>query len=287
MVETGSGETAGIEIAFTDKIVNNNIYQTVIDVKAVSMPENPRLLIVNPNASSGITDALAAMAGRRMPGLQIEKLTLDDAPMYIESPAQLARQLERIGRAIELRRGDFDLTLVGCFSGWDRAGAGGELPPACTLADTCLSMLGLRGRPFSIVTGGTCWREPIIELVRAMGFAHLVRSVRVSELNAREVLAGGDAGMRAFRALLQATAREDGVDTILLGGAGFVGQTAAFSEGLPCQLLDCGEVCVAAIEALLKVVKKGPRMPVQDESGRGHSQCDPAEVVHDAPAQCP
>jgi Asp/Glu/hydantoin racemase len=271
----------------TGRIVNNNIYQTVIDVKAVSMPENSRLLIVNPNASSGITDALAAIAARRMPGLQIEKLTLDDAPSYIESPAQLARQLERIGRAIALRRGDFDLALVGCFSGWDRSGAGGDLPPACTLADTCLAMLGLRGRPFSIVTGGSCWREPIIELAQAMGFAHLVRSVRVSERNAQEVLAGGDAGLQAFRALLQATAREDGVDTILLGGAGFVGQTAAFSAGLPCQLLDCGEVCVAAIEALLKVAPKSPRMPAQDESSPAQDQGGPPEVVHDAPAQCP
>ena len=251
------------------------------------MLENSRLLIVNPNASSGITDTLAAMAGRQMPGLHIEKLTLDEAPKYIESPAQLVLQLERIGRAIELRRGDFDLTLVGCFSGWDRTGAGGELPPACTLADTCLSMLGLRGRPFSIVTGGTCWREPIIELVQAMGFAHLVRSVRVSELNAQQILAGGDVGMKAFRALLQTTARDDGVDTILLGGAGFVGHAAAFSVDLPCQLLDCGEVCVAAIEALLKVIKKGPNMLAQDESVRAHYQCDLLEVVYGARAHSP
>lgn len=220
------------------------------------MPENSRLLIVNPNASSGITDALASMAALRMPGLWIEKLTLDDAPCYIESPAQLARQLERIGRAIELRGGDFDLTLVGCFSGWDRSMAAGDLPPACTLADTCLSMLGLRGRPFSIVTGGTCWREPIVELAQSMGFAHLVRSVRVSELNAQEVLEGGDASVQAFRVLLKTAAREDGVDTILLGGAGFIGQTALFSAGLPCQLLDCGEVSLAAIEAMLGVAKK-------------------------------
>lgn len=221
------------------------------------MPDKADLLIVNPNSSAGITDALAAIAARRLPGARIAKRTLEDAPAYIESPAQLESLLGQVKRELQEQPEAAGLTLIGCFSALDRSHVGPRFPAVVTLAEACISLLGLRGTAFSVVTGGTCWQRPIEDLVTRMGYGHVVRSVRVSTLNAHELLAGGGSGVAEFRERIVATAREDGVDSVLLAGGGFIGKTALFGQGVSCQLLDCGEVAMASVEALLKFRESG------------------------------
>jgi allantoin racemase len=224
------------------------------------MPETSAvfdLLIVNPNGSRAITEALVGVAAANLPRLHVGTWTLEDAPSYIETPAQLQLLLGRVADGLRVpgRRAVF--TLVGCFSSLERGGRTPELPGVVTLAEACIAVLGLRGLPFSIVTGGSCWQQPVAALVARMGYSHLVRSVRASELNAQQVLAAGPEAVETFRLLIETTAREDAVSSVLLGGGGFIGKTGLFSAGLACELLDCGDVAMKAIGMLWSL-----RLPV-------------------------
>lgn len=201
--------------------------------------------ILNPNAQTDIAPRLADLVRARCEGdATVAWQTLEHAPAYLDHPGALAALVPDMRRALQCAVPRPDLALVACFSDARRELAEGSAPfPVFTIADYSIIALGLRGQPFSIVTGGTAWVGPIRDHVHALGFADLLSSVRASPGNALQIMRPGSDARRAFDALLDACVAEDGAAGVLLAGGGFIGAGPVFrmqrsTDGL----FDCGEL---------------------------------------------
>ena len=205
-----------------------------------------RILVVNPNGSEPITARVADAVRAGMPGAVVEGMTNRDAPPYLGSPAGLAAALDGV-RAILRARPAADAALLACFAD---AELGGTVPyPVLTLSQAAFAAMRRDGRPFSVVTGGHVWREPIRAMAAAHGCAPLLSGVRTLEANALELGADRDPG-RGHVLEAIARCRDDGAARVLVAGAGFAGVTAGLRADAALPLLDSVECAVAALGVL-------------------------------------
>jgi hypothetical protein len=88
--------------------------------------------------------------------------------------------------------------------------------------------------------------------VRALGFGHLLSSVRCSADNALRLMNDGDEARATFRALIDDCIGRDGAQHVLLAGGGFIGAGGEFRNHPGWGgIVDCGE---ATAELVARIV---------------------------------
>lgn len=206
--------------------------------------------VFNPNSDLDIARRMARLIQARSAAVRVTEAANDNAPAYITSPEELERVLPAALARLATAGQPPDLLVVACFS--DIRQWTGLLPfPALSIADCSIRALGRRGQAFSILTGGHVWQDPIGRHVEALGFGHLLASVRTLPGNAVELLRDGAQGRVLLDRAIDDCIAIDGAHCVLLAGGGFIGTAAGLRDSGKRGVVDCGECTVDWIEELL------------------------------------
>jgi Asp/Glu/hydantoin racemase len=186
-----------------------------------------KLLVINPNTSTHMTtrlvDAVRSQAG---PAVSVRGVTARFGAPVIASRASFA-----IGAhaALDAWQADAaagntpDAVLLACF-GDPGLQALREVAgvPVIGLAQACLQQVLREQRPFAIVTAGAAWRDMLGETVRLAQADGLLRAIEVLDTTGLAIAEDPGAHLARTRQAID-HARRAGAQTIILGGAGFVG----------------------------------------------------------------
>ncbi|KAF7598844.1 MAG: Asp/Glu racemase [Candidatus Dactylopiibacterium carminicum] len=211
----------------------------------------PRLLVINPNTSAHVTEALSRNLAAQVPaGWQIQAVTARFGAAYIASEAAYAIAAHAVLDAWATAAGEFDAVLVGCFGdpGLDalREIAG---VPVLGLAETAMQAAARHGR-FAIVTGGERWPAILRRRVAATGLSGQLAGIRVLPESGAELLADP---ARAIERLTEEShlARDTwGVEAVIIGGAALAGMGDVIAARLSFCVIDNVSAAARALTAL-------------------------------------
>jgi len=207
------------------------------------------IVIINPNSTESMTQAMLAQARKSVPELPFEGWTSRNAPPAIQGvedgEAATPPLLELVDQASDLGA---EGIIIGCFddTALDEARARAHCP-VIGIGQASYYYAALRKRRFSVVTTLSV-SIPIIEgNINHLGLQSHLSAVRASEvpvleLDANPVAASQRVAQEAVRA-----ESEDGVSAIILGCAGMVDVFDAVNAALSVETIDpvaCAARCM-------------------------------------------
>lgn len=242
-----------------------------------------RLLVLNPNTSTQVTELLVRhIAPRLPPGLTLAPVTARLGASYIASEASYAIAGHAALDAWAVHsaaEGEPDAVLVGCF-GDPGCFALRELSagPVLGLAEAAMQVAARHGR-FRIVTGGAAWAPMLERLARALSLDAALAGVQTVAPSGAELAADPAAAV----ALLATACRDaaDGVDAVILGGAGLAGMAAQVQPQVPVPVIDS---VIAGVDEILQALALAD---ARAASSVGEAAPDAARHQRQAPAAAP
>jgi Asp/Glu/hydantoin racemase len=223
-----------------------------------------RLLVINPNTSSSITERVQqAIHAESPPDVWTEAVTARFGAPYIGDPCGYAvaahATLESWARHSSQRVLGPDGIVIACF-GDPGLLALRELAgcPVTGLAEAALVEAAGFGN-CAILTGGQAWKPMLERLLPDLAHADRVQGIETVELSGAQIHADPQA---AEALLLQACRRIERllpVDSLILGGAGLAGMAARLQGRLGLRLID--SVAAAAHQVWLAPPSLGRGAP--------------------------
>jgi Asp/Glu/hydantoin racemase len=198
-----------------------------------------RLLAINPNTTTAVTEKLVA-AGRALApsGIEIIGATGRFGARYISSRSAVAIAGHAALDAFAEHGASADGVLLACFGDPGLLALRELAPcPVLGLAEASCIAASAGGRRFSIVTGGERWDQMLREFVAGLGFGASLASIRCVAPTGGQIAANPDAAHQILADAASAAAREDGAEAVILGGAGLVGIADALRSRVPVPLL--------------------------------------------------
>jgi Asp/Glu/hydantoin racemase len=214
-----------------------------------------RLLILNPNTSTGVTDLIAAAArAAAAPGTELTFATATRGVPYIATRTEAA-----IGGHVALEmlaehQPEFDAAVIAAF-GDPGIGAARELfpQPVIGLAEAGMLTACMMGKRFAIVTFSnalSAWYRECVEwhalTARLAGIFTLTEPFRAID----DVQ--GEKADRLVALCHEAIALGD-ADVIVLAGAPLAGFAARVQGRVPVPLVDCVAAAVCQAETLVRI----------------------------------
>lgn len=223
-----------------------------------------RLLVINANTSSGVTELCAAAARRAAtPGTEIVPLTCTFGPTIIESRVENAIAAHAVLDQVAQHRERADAILLAVsydtalVAARDLAGC-----PVVGITQASFATATLIGSRIGLVTFGTPWLYR--ELADAYGATARLAGIEVIPASARDAYSDPD---RVRQIAVQTAGRlvtEAGADVVILCGAAFAGMAQAIQPDVAVPLIDgvtCGtRLCevLAAMHLPARSVATGP-----------------------------
>lgn len=212
-----------------------------------------RILVLNPNTSTGMTDRLVASARAvAAPGTEIVAATAPRGVPYIATRAEAV-----IGGAIALEmlaelQNDVDAAVIAAF-GDPGLGGARELfdKPIVGLAEAGMLTACMLGRSFAIVTFAQALEPWYRECVAWHGLSGRCASIRTLNDGFRSVLDVQEEKEAALVALAERAVVEDGADVVLLAGAPLAGMAAVVRDHIPVPVVDCIGAAIKQLEGLV------------------------------------
>ena len=207
------------------------------------------VIIINPNSTCSMTDAMLTQARRAAPELVFEGWTSHDAPPAIQGTAdgEAARApLLKLVRQASVQGAEG--IIIGCFD--DTA-----LEEAATIADCPVIGIGqasyhyaaLRNWRFSVVTTLSVSIPIIQSNIERHGLGHIVSKVRASEIPVLELEKNTSLASKVVAKEALVAEQEDGISAIVLGCAGMVEVVATVRSHLSSTVIDpveCAAQCM-------------------------------------------
>ncbi|MBP1806291.1 aspartate/glutamate racemase family protein [Rubellimicrobium aerolatum] len=211
-----------------------------------------RLLLVNPNSTAAMTDSAVAVARRVLPEAEVLGWTNHDGPPAIQGPADGAAAVAGLRAMLPRARAEaVDALVIACFddTGLQEIRAAAHCP-VIGIGQAAVHLAALLVGRFSVVTTLPV-SVPVLEgNIAGYGFGTQCARVRPSGLPVLEVEAGGPAVMARLAEEIEAAAREDGAQAVVLGCAGMAPLRAALQARSPVPLVDGVEAAALLGRAL-------------------------------------
>ena len=182
------------------------------------------VIIINPNSTQSMTDAMVATARRAAPGIAFEGWTSTQGPPSIQGPQDGRKAaphlLSLVARAVDQKA---DAIIIGCFDDTALTEAAKIAHcPVIGIGQASYHYAALRNWRFSVVTTLGASVPVLSDNIRSCGLGRFVGRVRASEI---PVLALDSDTISASERIIQeanCAISEDGIDAIILGCAGMV-----------------------------------------------------------------
>ena len=207
------------------------------------------VIIINPNSTASMTDAILAQARRSVPDLGFEGWTSTDGPRAIQGVADGEAARVPLLKLVERASSQgAEGIIIGCFD--DTA-----LEEAATIAECPVIGIGqasyhyaaLRSWRFSVVTTLSVSTPIIQSNIKRHGFGHFVSKVRASEIPVLELEANTHLASKKVAQEALAAEQEDGISAIILGCAGMVEVVDTVRSQLSSAVIDpveCAAQCM-------------------------------------------
>jgi len=213
----------------------------------------PRLLLINPNTSQGVTEKLAhyvrAALGETM---TVDAVTATIGAAYIDSEASYAVATHATLEAYTDAPGaPPDAVLVGCF-GDPGVFAVREVSgvPVIGLAEAAFIEGAAKGR-FAIVTGGTRWAPILERFADSIGYERSLACIHTVASSGARLAADPGGAKRLLTQACEQAVRESGADCVILGGAGLAGMAADIAPQISVPVIDSVLAGARQIAALM------------------------------------
>lgn len=188
------------------------------------------LLIINPNSTASMTDAILTSAKASAPdGVEIIAWTSQGGPPSIQGAEDGAAAVPPLLKLIENGNGTatgagFDAIIIACFDDTGLAEAKAlSRVPVIGIGEAAYHTARLLGHRFSVVTTLPV-SVPVLEAnIRANGFGDLCACVRASDVPVLAIESDPDASLEAIKTAAEKAVAEDDVSAIVLGCAGMSG----------------------------------------------------------------
>lgn len=207
------------------------------------------VIIINPNSTASMTDAMVATAKKAVPGLNFEGWTSKNGPPSIQGEedgkAATPHLLDLVQRASAQNA---DGIIIGCFD--DTALEEASRLAACPvigLGQASYHYAALRNWRFSVVTT-LAVSTPVLENnIRKLGLDHHLTRVRASEVPVLELEANPERAGLAIKAEALRAAKDDDISAVILGCAGMVQVFDSVRSTLNIEVIDpvaCAARCM-------------------------------------------
>ena len=202
------------------------------------------VIIINPNSTRSMTDAMLAQARRSAPELAFEGWTSHDGPAAIQGSADGEAAREPLLKLVEQASSQgVDGIIIGCFE--DAADLADC--PVIGIGQASYHYAALRNWRFSVVTTLSVSKPIIQSNIERFGFDHVLSKVRASEIPVLELEANtGLAGKVVAQEALVAQ-QEDDMSAVILGCAGMVEVANTVRDNLLTTVIDpveCAARCM-------------------------------------------
>ena len=197
------------------------------------------IVIINPNSTTSMTDAMIETARKAAPGVEVIGWTSTKGPAAIQGPedgaAAVPPLLELVSKAEEAAA---KAIIIGCFDDTGLSAAR-ELVrcPVIGIGQAAYHLASLFGPRFSVVTSMQVSVPILVENIGAYGLQNNLGRVRASGVPVLELENDRENATRQVKAEIRAAVREDGIDSVVLGCAGMV-HIAENSDDIPVKLID-------------------------------------------------
>ncbi|MEH3086558.1 MAG: aspartate/glutamate racemase family protein [Xylophilus ampelinus] len=207
-----------------------------------------RLLLINPNRTQAVTDAvLAAARAAARPDTQLRAVTGRSGPLVIASRAENAIAQREVLELAARHAGEAD-AIVLAVSLDTALWACRELVdlPVIGMTEAGLLVGATLAARIGIVTYGRRMAPLYRELAAQHGLDGRLAGVEALEVTPQQTFDAPDAVRDAVRAGIDRLVRRDGAEAVLLAGAAMASMASALQPGAPVPLLD-GVACAVAL----------------------------------------
>jgi Asp/Glu/hydantoin racemase len=218
-----------------------------------SFDTGARILLLNPNTSTGMTDRLLAAARLvAAPSTEIVPVTASRGVPYIATRAESI-----IGGAIALEmlaeyEDGVDAAVIAAFGDPGLGGAREMFSkPVIGLAEAGMLTACMLGRSFAIVTFAQALEPWYRECVAWHGLTGRCAGIRTLGERFRSVLDVQEEKEAALIELARRAVEEDGADVVLLAGAPLAGMAAQVRDRIPVPVVDCMGAAIKQLEGLV------------------------------------
>lgn len=207
------------------------------------------VIIINPNSTATMTDAMVETAKRSNPGLEFEGWTSRHGPPSIQGAddgdAATPPLLELVQKASDTK---VDGIIIGCFDDTALAQAAALADcPVIGLGQSAYHYAALRNWRFSVVTTLSVSVPILEENIYGMGLGAYLSRVRASEVPVLDLESRPDhSSAYVVEEALKAQANDD-ISAVILGCAGMVKVLQSVEKTLKIRTIDpvaCAARCI-------------------------------------------
>ncbi len=214
-----------------------------------------KILVANPNTSTGVTDRLVA-AGKLVasPGTELLPVTAPRGVPYIATRAEAA-----IGSAVMLemlaeKRGTFDAAICAAFGDPGLGGARELFDfPIVGMAEAAMLMACTLGRKFAIVSFAKALEPWFAEIVDWHGMSGRCAAIQMLDSAFTNINDVAEEKEQLLVDLANRVVTHNGADVVILAGAPLAGLATKLRERVPVPLVDGIQAAVTMAEGLVRL----------------------------------
>jgi len=196
-----------------------------------------RILVINPNTSVSVTDAVLGSCRQARPDVTWEGVTARFGAPYIASEVAYVMGAHAVLDAYSAHYAAHDAVLIACFGDPGMLALREICPvPVISLAETGFRVAAARG-PFAVVTGGRAWGPMLERFARTHRLDEQLVGIHTVELTGPEIAADPERAMAALAEACQPGIAA-GAGCIVLGGAALAGLALMLQAQLGVPVLD-------------------------------------------------
>ncbi len=226
----------------------------------------PRLLLINPNTSAGVSALVLRHAQDAIGHLaQMDVVTARLGAPYIACEASFAvaahAVLDAWAVAQAAGQAPYDAVLIACFGDPGLLALRQICPvPVTGLAEAAFCEASRHGQ-FAIVTGGAAWEPMLARLAHSLGYAQSLAAIHTVAATGAELARDPVAAHALLGQACREVAAASGAASVILGGAGLAGMAQAVQTGVPLPVIDS---VVAGVQHALALcgTPVAPRAPL-------------------------
>lgn len=210
------------------------------------------IVIINPNSSVPMTDAMVTHARAAAPEVDIVGWTSHDGPAAIQGPEDGEACIPPLLTLVQKASSDgATAIIIGCFddTGLDAARAIATCP-VIGIGQAAYHLAALAGPRFSVVTTLDVSVPVLEDNIKSYGLDGNLARVRASGVPVLDLETDPETANPKVIAEIYRAAKEDRVDSVVLGCAGMVGIPALLGPDSPVRLID-GVIAATKIGAML------------------------------------
>jgi len=214
-----------------------------------------KILIANPNTSTGVTDRLVASAKLvASPGTELLPMTASRGVPYIATRAEAAIGAAAALEMLAERRTEIDAAVVAAFGDPGLGGARELFDfPVVGMAEAAMLVACTLGRSFAIVSFSRSLEPWFAEIVAWHGLSGRCAVIRTLDESFRSIEDVQEEKESVLVDLALSTVTSDSADVVILAGAPLAGLANKIRDRMPVPLVDGIQAATVMAEGLVRL----------------------------------